>query len=520
MATPADKLAHSLRTLKKLQDRGVKAIRSKDLTRTDRERLQRNGFIREVMKGWYIPARPDELPGESTAWYAAYWGFCADYLNERFGADWCLSAEQSIALQSGNWTVPQQLIIRSSKGGNKPIDLLFGTSILDLRLELPEKVDIEVREGLRIIKLPAALLSIPEAHYSANPMDMRAALAMLVDVADLLRRLLDGGHSTIAGRLAGAYRNIGRDDLAQNILGTMKSADYTLSENDPFKDTTPVTFATREISPYVNRINVMWEKMRAPIIENFPPTTGPITDIEAYLAEIDDKYVSDAYHSLSIEGYAVSEDLIQRVASGNWKPDRNEEDREHAGALAARGYFQAFQEVRKSVEEVLGGTNPGRLLAKNHGLWYRELFGPSVTAGILSAGDLAGYRNRPVYIRSSRHTPPRHEAVLDLLPAFFELLEKEPDPAVRVVLGHFVFVYIHPYIDGNGRIGRFVMNLMMAAGGYSWTIIPVEKRKEYMRALEAASVGGDIAPFARFLAGVTDDTRPSPAHTGSERRHC
>jgi Fic family protein len=51
------------------------------------------------------------------------------------------------------------------------------------------------------------------------------------------------------------------------------------------------------------------------------------------------------------------------------------------------------------------------------------------------------------------------------MPAFFELLREETEPAVRVVLGHFVFVYIHPYMDGNGRIGRFMMNLMMASGG-------------------------------------------------------
>ena len=70
---------------------------------------------------------------------------------------------------------------------------------------------------------------------------------------------------------------------------------------------------------------------------------------------------------------------------------------------------------------------------------------------------------------------------------------------MRVVLGHFVFVYIHPYIDGNGRIGRFLMNTMMASGGYPWTIIPVEKRNEYMTALEAASVDQDIRAFTKFL---------------------
>jgi hypothetical protein len=323
---------------------------------------------------------------------------------------------------------------------------------------------------------------------------------MLIDVTGLLRRLLDGGHSTIAGRLAGAYRNIGRDDLAQNILDTMRSAGYTVNESDPFKDKTPVAFVARENSPYVNRVKVMWEKMRAPIIEHFPTSPGPVTDLEAYLTEVGDKYVSDAYHSLSIEGYRVSEELVRQVASGDWKPDMDDEDRQQADTLAARGYWQAFQEVRKSVEKVLGGENPGQVIAHDHSTWYRELFGPSVTAGILSAGDLAGYRNRPVYIRSSVHTPPRHEAVPDLLPAFFKLVENETDPGVRVVLGHFAFVYIHPYIDGNGRMGRFLMNLMMAAGGYPWTVIPVEKRRNYMTSLEAASVQEDITPFAKFLA--------------------
>ena len=452
------------------------------------------------MKGWYVPARPDEPPGDSTAWYASYWGFCADYLNERFGDDWCMSAEQSVALVTGNWNVPGQLIIRSSKGGNKPTELLFGTSILDLRLELPEPADTEVIDGLRILRLPAALLAIPESHYKARPLDMRAALAMLMDITDLLRRLLNGGHSVIAGRLAGAYKNIGRDDIAENIVNTMKSAGYTVNASDPFKDETPSSFTPRQISPYVNRVKVMWEAMRPHVLENFSAPSGAVHDHAAYLAEIEEKYVSDAYHSLSIEGYRVSEELIKQVASGNWKPDIDEEDRKEADALAARGYWQAFQEVKKSVEKVLNGENPGKVIARDHGTWYRELFGPSVGAGILTAGDLAGYRDRPVHIKNSMHTPPRHEAVIDLLPAFFELLENEEEAAVRVVLGHFGFVYIHPYVDGNGRMGRFLMNLMLASGGYPWTIITVEKRTEYMKALEAASVGEDIVPFTKFLA--------------------
>ncbi len=60
MATPQEKLAESLEALSELQERGVVAIRSADLSRSHRERLLENGFLREVIKGWYIPARPDE----------------------------------------------------------------------------------------------------------------------------------------------------------------------------------------------------------------------------------------------------------------------------------------------------------------------------------------------------------------------------------------------------------------------------------------------------------------------------
>jgi Fic family protein len=69
-----------------------------------------------------------------------------------------------------------------------------------------------------------------------------------------------------------------------------------------------------------------------------------------------------------------------------------------------------------------------------------------------------------------------------------------------------VYVYIHPYTDGNGRMGRFLMNVMLASGGYPWTVIPVERRDDYMRALEAASVKQDIRPFADFVGRLVRDS--------------
>ena len=504
MATPAVNLAASLEILKKLQDKGAVAIRAGDMTRTHRQRLLKNGFIREVMKGWYIPSRPDEQEGESTAWYASFWAFCFGYLNERFGKDWCVSPEQSLAIHTGDWTVPRQVLIRSPRGGNKPVPLPFETSIFDVRLELPQARDLEDKDGLRVFNLPSALLAVSPTHFQAQPIVVRAALGAISDASAVLSRLLEGGHSTVAARLAGGFRDIGRPAIADNIVATMRAAGYTVNETDPFKGLPPMAFPLRETSPYVNRMRMTWDRMRADVLENFP---SPPKQVESasYLQHLDEVYVNDAYNSLSIEGYRVTPALIERVRSGDWNPEEVDADRNHRDALAARGYWQAFQQVKRSVEKVLGDKNAGTVVGEDHAAWYRELFGPSVTAGLIKAADLAGYRNGPVYIRRSMHVPPRQEAVRELMPTFFTLLQEEPEPAVRVVLGHYLFVYIHPYFDGNGRMGRFLMNVMAASGGYPWIIVPLERRNDYIAALELASVGQDIVPFTRFLASLVQD---------------
>ncbi len=56
-------------------------------------------------------------------------------------------------------------------------------------------------------------------------------------------------------------------------------------------------------------------------------------------------------------------------------------------------------------------------------------------------------------------------------------------------------------MDGNGRTVRFVMNSQLVTAGYPWVVIPVKRRKEYMAALEKASVEGDIEGVVRFVGG-------------------
>ncbi|MBX9770886.1 MAG: Fic family protein [Candidatus Obscuribacterales bacterium] len=506
MPTPTERLVESLESLEQLQSRGKIAIRTRDLSRTNRERLLKNGFLKEIMKGWYVPTRPDQPAGESTAWYASYWDFCSDYLRDRFGDDWCLSPEHSLALHVGTRTVPRQLIVRSPKGRNNVTPLPENTSILDVNMQLPPKADRETLADINTYCLPAALVAASSSLFRQSPTDVRAALSAIGSASDLLSRLLEGGHTIIAGRLAGAFQNIGRARVADEIVSTMRAAGFDCREEDPFESPTPILLTKRERSPYVSRVRLMWQSMRGPIIKTFPTAPGLPKNKITYMDRVQENYVTDAYHSLSIEGYKVTRDLINQVRKGNWNPDADDHDRQQRDALAARGYWQAYLAVRKSLKRVLSGENAGEVADDDHGAWYRELFAPSVAAGFLKPGDLAGYRNDQVFIRHSKHVPPGKEAVRELMPALFDLLHEEPDAGVRVVLGHFLFVYIHPYMDGNGRIGRFLMNVMLASGGYPWTVVPVSRRADYFKALEEASVNQNIEPFAKLIGKLVKET--------------
>ena len=500
MTATNEKLAASLTALRDLQKNGRRVFQSQELTRVHRERLLRNGFLQEVMKGWLISSSPGARDGDSTPWYASFWEFCARYCAERFGEDWHLSPEQSLLLLAEKTVIPTQVIIHSSKGTNHKIPLRFGTSLYDLKQpRMPPATDIVVRDGLRVFGAAAAMIRVPEMFVASNPIETQVVLASFRDVSELLRRLLDGGHSVVAGRIAGALRHIGRAEFADEIVTTMEAAGYDIRESDPFAGRAPAA-ARAPAAPIVGRIRAMWESMRAAVLDIFPPPPGLPRNTKGYLKFVDEIYRADAYHSLSIEGYNVSVALIERVRAGNWNPDRHDDDRQSRDALAARGYWQAFQVVKANVGEIIGGANAGALVRSAHREWYRALFQPCVAAGLLTAGALAGYRNDAVYLRTSRYAPPRWEAVRDAMPALFDLLEHEREAGVRAVLGHWLFGYIHPYPDGNGRMARFLMNAMLASGGYPWTVVRVEDRDSYLSALDRASIDGDIGPFATFIA--------------------
>lgn len=497
MAAPREKFADSLQALHDLQADGHRVFRTSELSRTHLRRLLGTGFLQRAAKGWVISSSPAALPYDSTPWFASFWEFCARYCETRFGDDWRLSPEQSLLLHAGHTAIPRQLIVHSPKGKNNTLTLPFDTSLYDLKQPrtLPTKDRAEL-DGLRLYSIPAALIKASPSFYRRFPAETQAALAQLRHPDLLLRRLLDGGHPAAAGRLAGAFRRLGDGAFADQIKAAMAAAGYEVRETDPFDAAQQFASFATPATPIEARLRALWGSCRNMALEAMPPAPGLPKQSADYLRAVDGTYVEDAYHSLSIEGYHVTRGLVAREQSSSRLPNLRELGRD---ALAARGYWRAFRQVRTNVAAIIAGEPPGGLARRVHQEWRRRLFKPSVEAQLLQPRDLAGYRNGAVYLRGSRHLPPRWEAMRAAMPVLFELLEQEPEAAVRAVLGHFLFGYIHPYPDGNGRIARFLMNAMLASGGYPWTIIRVDDRADYMAALETASVESNIEPFAQFI---------------------
>jgi hypothetical protein len=151
MPAPNEKLADSLSALQALQKGGQRVFQSKTLDRLHRERLLRNGFVQQVMKGWLMSSSPSAREGDGTSWYASFWEFCARYCQDRFGDKWHLSPEQSLLLHAENTVIPTQVVVYTPQGKNNIVNLLFGTSIYDLKqADMPPAGDVVVRDGLRL----------------------------------------------------------------------------------------------------------------------------------------------------------------------------------------------------------------------------------------------------------------------------------------------------------------------------------------------------------------------------------
>ena len=475
-------------------------IQSKGLPRSVRQTLTAAGYLQEIMRGWYLLTRPGTEVGTTTAWYGSFWSFLKLYLADRFSVDgYCLSAEGSAEFHGGETRVPHQVVVLTTKPSNHRIELIHDTSVILIH-EKNFPLHLFQVDGLNIMTMADSLVRLSPSYWKERPRQVELILKIVSDV-ELLRELLRAEKITACERIAGGLKRVGRKRLADRVVDEFRAIGVPVKPIDAFTRTfLPVD---RDISSAVcGRLTILWEQMRAQIMANVPVVAK---EVKPSLKIIEQIRKEDAYHSLSIEGYVVTDELIDRIGSGSWDPDGNLFDQEQVDALAARGYYDCFQQVLSSI--LAADERPiADVLRDDLQRWYRALFLPSVAATLMPAHELAGFRGGRVYIKGSRHIPPAREHVPAAIDTLFALIGNEDHSFVRAVLGHFILTYIHPYMDGNGRIGRFFMNALLVDGCLDWTIIRISSRGRYMQALEKASVEEDVTDFARLVAEEMDAT--------------
>jgi len=145
-------LADALTVLKKLQDNGKSVIKSTELKRVQLTSLVRNGFLKQILKGWYMPTRPDEQKGDSTPWFAAMREFIAGYCTERFGDNWHVSPDLSLSLHAGSTLLPKQVTVHSTLAKNGTLSLPNGCSLFDYKVAEPISADkVTMNGSLRVL---------------------------------------------------------------------------------------------------------------------------------------------------------------------------------------------------------------------------------------------------------------------------------------------------------------------------------------------------------------------------------
>jgi hypothetical protein len=485
-------------------------VHSRNIKPKQQALLVKSGYLKRIIKGWYLfdADLSAQHAGESALWYESIWSFIGQYLYSRFKGNYWLSSKASLDIHTDNNSMPSQIVVFVKGGTEDIVQLPNNMSLLVTRKKVKPGALVEY-QGVKVYPLETALANSVPTSFQKHPFSMQVALRT-ANLDKLAEALLRSKNVASAGRIIGAYDSLNMRVESKKLEAIMNGAFGSIKVKNPFVAPPVILAVEKKEAASAHRIRILWEQMREEIIVGFPDYKPEVDfyskPLDATLKLVNELYIHDAYHSLSIEGYSVTPELIERVSLGDWAPETIAQDNDTKNALAAKGYYDAFNRVKESLAEAHNKEDLAYLIDVGITQWHTALFTPCVTAGLISEIDLAGYRKGPIYIRSSRHVPPASEQLMDCMTALKECIAGEDSFAVKAILGHWLFGYIHPYFDGNGRTARLLMNFLLIVGGYRWVVVTKEAKGKYMKALEAASVGKDIKPFIGFIIDMVEES--------------
>ncbi|KAL1493144.1 hypothetical protein ABEB36_011261 [Hypothenemus hampei] len=198
-------------------------------------------------------------------------------------------------------------------------------------------------------------------------------------------------------------------------------------------------------------------------------------------------YYLHIYHTIGIEGNTMTVEQLKyvletgHVVSGKSLLEHNE----------VLGLEKAMQYVK--------------LLTKSPYIGIKEILGiHRRVMGHVDPIKSGVFRDQKVFIGS--HVPPSYKDIPRLMNSYVDWLNSEEaqnmHPVRYAALAHYKLVDIHPFIDGNGRTSRLIMNLILLKAGYPPVMVLKEQRDKYYDTLKTANMG-DVKPFVRFMAQCT-----------------
>ena len=231
------------------------------------------------------------------------------------------------------------------------------------------------------------------------------------------------------------------------------------------------------ITPVLKKIDVLRDRIDA----HRPLDAHMLKQVREYFR------IGMAYSSNALEGNSLTETetkiVIEDGITIGGKPVRDH--------LEALGHSEAYDLLfRLAKNQDITEAN----VKEFHRLFYYRI----------DAKQAGKYRKRRVIITGTDFIPPAPERIPVLMESFIAGLPEtraKRHPVEFAAIIHKEMVTIHPFIDGNGRVARLLMNLALFQAGYALAIIPPILRREYLDTLNKTHRGDD-GPFISFIAGV------------------
>ncbi len=220
------------------------------------------------------------------------------------------------------------------------------------------------------------------------------------------------------------------------------------------------------------------DRLRSEIDERRPLDTFSLGQIKDYYR------IGLTWSSNALEGNSLTETETKVVLEDGITVG-GKTVRDH---LEAIGHAEAFDYLHSLVRKK---TIAERDIRRLHKLFFNRI----------DRSNAGKYRAVRVFLTGSAHSLPLPGDVPRLMKDFIQRLHelaRHHHPVDYAALAHREFVLIHPFIDGNGRIARLLMNLILTGNGYPITIVPPVLRSEYISALERA--WEDDRPFRDLIA--------------------